>query len=107
MTATATLARLGGIALLAVELAVCNGSGAGAGDIANPAWYLAQSRNPDGDVATPLRDSDPITYRRFDWWLGGLGDQRMESFLAADGGVITTWSYGEGPFLPAEETGCP
>lgn len=57
--------------------------------------YLAQSVRPDGNPATPLHESDLLTYQRFDF--GHY--QASNSFLTSDGGAITTWSYSPwGPF---------
>lgn len=57
--------------------------------IADPLAYLAQSRACDGNPATLLRADDPITCRRVDFGRA----QASDSFLTADGGAITTWSY--------------
>ncbi len=70
--------------------------------IPDPVAYLAQSRNPDGNPATPLQAGDPITYRRFDF--GHV--QASESFLVGPGSAITTWSYAPwGPFVDANGDG--
>jgi hypothetical protein len=62
---------------------------------------LAQSVRPDGNPATPLHDTDPLTYRRTDWG----GNQIEDSFLVGDGS-ITTWSYAPfGPFVAANGDG--
>ena len=50
--------------------------------------FMAQSIAPDGNPATPLHASEPLTYRRHD--IGG--DQIEDTFLVADG-AITSWSY--------------
>jgi hypothetical protein len=53
--------------------------------------YLAQSRKPDGNPATPQRASDPLNYRRFDL---GLHIQASDTVAADDGrSFITTWDY--------------
>lgn len=57
--------------------------------ISDPMQYLAQSRAPDGNVATPLHDYDPIAYRRFDFG----HSQASDSFLTGPTSAITTWSY--------------
>jgi hypothetical protein len=86
---------------LAGALAACGGGGGGGGGhdtppvttppapptITDPLVYLAQARDPGG--AEPLRQSDPITYRRFDY--GHY--QASDSFLLPDGSAITTWDY--------------
>lgn len=76
---------------VAIALAGCGGHSSPPPPVTIPdmAAYLAQSRTCDGNPATPLRDTDPIICRRFDFghW------QASESFLAGDGRAITTWSY--------------
>ena len=57
--------------------------------IADPVSYMAQSRNPDGNTATPLRALDPITYRRFDFG----HEQASDSFLTSPTASVTTWGY--------------
>lgn len=70
--------------------------------ITDPLAYLAQSINPDGNVATPLHANDPLTYRRKDFGRYQIED----SFLAPDGSAITTWSYPPfGPFVAANGDG--
>jgi len=70
--------------------------------IPDPAAYLAQSVNPDGNPATPLHATDPIRYRRFDF--GHV--QAEDSFLTGPGSAITTWSYAPwGPFVDANGDG--
>ncbi len=64
--------------------------------VLDPMAYLAQSKNPDGNTATPLTSTDPLTYRRTD--IGGY--QIEDSFLTSHIRAITTWSYPPfGPFV--------
>lgn len=79
------------LALPCLAFAGCGGGIASASPatLADPRAYLAQSRNCDGNPATPLRQHDPITCRRFDF--GHY--QASDSYLTPDGGAITTWDY--------------
>lgn len=89
--------------LLALLLSGC-GEGPPAGSVTIPApmTYLAQSRTPDGNPATPLTSADPITYRRFDFG----HSQASDSFLTGPASAITTWSYAPwGPFVAANGDG--
>jgi len=70
--------------------------------IANPIEYLVQSRNLDGNTATPLRSADELNKRRFDYgrW------QVMDSFLLPDGSAITAYGFTPfGPFVAANGDG--
>jgi hypothetical protein len=61
----------------------------------SPMEYLVESQKPDGNTATPMRQADPLTYRRQDF--GGFQDE--DAFLLPDGSAILTWSYPPfGPF---------
>lgn len=68
--------------------------------------YLAQSLACDGNQATPLRDTDPITCRRHDVGHSNPDLRQMrDSFLIA-GGAITAWDYvPHGPFDSANAGG--
>lgn len=94
--------------LTSLLLAACGGGGKpspippGPTTIADPLAYLAQSRGTNGDVTTPLRASDPMIYRRFDFG----HEQASDSFLTGPTSAITTWGYAPwGPFVDANGDG--
>ncbi len=98
-----------GTLLLALTLAGCGGGGHSTPSpppapvtIPDPMSYLAQSRLANGDTATPLHATDPMTYRRFDF--GHV--QSSDSFLTGPASAITAWSYSPwGPFVDANGDG--
>lgn len=70
--------------------------------IAAPMEYLAQSRGTNGDASTPLRSTDQMIYRRFDFG----HHQASDSFLTGPTSAITTWSYAPwGAFVDANGDG--
>jgi hypothetical protein len=70
--------------------------------ITEPMSYLAQSRGTLGNSSTPLRDTDPMVYRRRD--VGGY--QIEDSFLTGPNTAITTWDYPQfGVYSRAEGDG--
>jgi hypothetical protein len=93
-------------------LAACGSGGGGlsspiaevpaAVTIADPMAYLVQSRNPDGNAATPLQAADSWSYVRRDF--GGY--QAAQAFQTGPGSAALIWSYPPfGPFVAGNGDG--